>query len=142
MLCVEDYLFALNWAKDIGGLPALIARADANTKVLSDWVSQTAWVDFLARDEATRSNTSICLKIVDPEIVKLPLDGQAHFVNAMVDRLEQEKAAFDIGAHRAAPPGLRIWCGPTVEPSDLEALTPWLDFAFEAVKAVGSNAHA
>ncbi len=135
MLCVEDYLFALNWAKSIGGLPALIARADANTKILSDWISRTAWVDFLARDQATRSNTSVCLKVTDPVIAALPPNDQARFVKAIVACLELENVALDIGAYRTAPPGLRIWCGPTVEPSNLQALTPWLDFAFETAKA-------
>jgi phosphoserine aminotransferase len=139
MLCVEDYLVALQWAKRIGGLPALIARADTNTKILSNWVRQKAWVDFLAREEAVRSNTSVCLKIIDPMIAALPSDGQAKFINAMVERLEKENAAFDIGAHRAAPPGLRVWCGPTVEPSNVEALLPWLDFAFDAVKSTGCD---
>jgi phosphoserine aminotransferase len=137
MLCVEDYLFALNWAKEIGGLPALIGRADANTKILSDWVSRTAWVDFLARDEAMRSNTSVCLKVADPVIAALPRDDQARFAKAIAAYLERENVALDIGAYRTAPPGFRIWCGPTVEPSNLEALTPWLDFAFEMIKAAG-----
>jgi phosphoserine aminotransferase len=134
MLCVEDYLDALRWAKAIGGLAALIARADANTKILSDWVKRTPWIDFLARDEKLRSNTSVCLKMVDPAVAALPQDAQARFTKAMVELLEQEKVAFDIGAYRGAA-GLRIWCGPTVEASDLEALTPWLDYAFETVKA-------
>jgi phosphoserine aminotransferase len=137
MLCVEDYLFALNWAKSIGGLSALIACADANAKILSDWVSQTPWIDFLARDETTRSNTSVCLKIVDPAIAARPMDDQARFAKAIAAYLEQENIALDIGAYRTAPPGLRIWCGPTVESSDIEALTPWLDFAFEIIKAGG-----
>jgi phosphoserine aminotransferase len=139
MLCVEDYLAALLWAKDLGGLPALIARADANAKIISDWVARADWVDFLARDPAVRSNTSICLKIRDPDIAILPAEAQARFIKAMTDMLERENVAFDIGAHRAAPPGLRIWCGPTVLPENIEALTPWLDFAFRTVKSAGKS---
>ncbi|WP_020174519.1 phosphoserine transaminase [Methyloferula stellata] len=135
MLCVEDYLAALHWAKEIGGLPALITRADANAKILSDWVMRTLWIDFLVRDEKVRSNTSVCLKIADPAVAAQSSDARGRFTKAMVDLLEQEKAAFDIGAYRDAPPGLRIWCGPTVEAGNLEALTPWLDFAFETIKA-------
>ncbi len=99
MLCVEDYLFALNWAKEIGGLPALIGRADANAKIVSDWVMRTAWVDFLARDERLRSNTSVCLKIVDPKVAALPREAQARFIQAMTAYLEEERAAF---GHRRA----------------------------------------
>ena len=135
MLCVEDYLDALTWAKGIGGLPALIARADANFKALADWVAKTPWIDFLARVPATRSNTSVCLKVVDPAIAALNADAQAAFAKALAATLEKEKIAFDIGAYRDAPPGLRIWCGATVETSDIEALTPWLDFAFAQEKA-------
>jgi phosphoserine aminotransferase len=134
MLCLEDYLVALHWAKEIGGLAALIARADANTKILSDWVARTPWVDFLARDAAIRSNTSVCLNVVDPAILAQSHDAQASFTKAMVEFLEQEKVAFDIGAYRGAA-GLRIWCGPTVERADLEALTSWLDYAYEMVKS-------
>ena len=135
MLCVEDYLDALNWAKRIGGLPALIARADANFTAIADWVAKTPWIDFLARVPATRSNTSVCLKVVDPSIVALNADAQAAFAKALAATLEKEKIAFDIGAYRDAPPGLRIWCGATVETSDVEALTSWLDFAFTQEKA-------
>jgi len=134
MLCVEDYLDALTWAKGIGGLPALIARADANFKAIADWAAKTQWIDFLARVPATRSNTSVCLKVVDPAIAALNADAQAAFAKALAASLEKEKIAFDIGAYRDAPPGLRIWCGATVETSDIEALTPWLDFAFAQEK--------
>ena len=127
MLCVEDCLDALRWARDIGGLEALHARADANAKVLADWVAATPWVGHLARDPATRSNTSVCLRIVDP--VLAGDDGGAAFVKDLVARLEAEGAAYDIGAYRDAPPGLRIWCGPTVEAADVAALTRWLDWA-------------
>ncbi len=130
MLCVEDYIDALRWAKSLGGVQALIARADANAKILADWVDRTPWIDFLARVPATRSNTSVCLKVVDPAIAALPAEGQAAFAKALADVLEKEKVAFDIGAYRDAPPGLRIWCGATVESSDLAALTRWLDYAF------------
>ena len=127
MLAVEDYLQALEWAKSVGGLPGLIARADANSRVLETFVAQNEWIDFLAEDPATRSNTSVCLKFTDTRII----DGAA-FAKAVAKRLETEGVAYDIGAYRDAPPGLRIWCGGTVETSDLEALMPWLSWAFEA----------
>jgi phosphoserine aminotransferase len=135
MLCVEDYLDALNWAKEIGGLDALIARADANAKALSDWAGKTDWIDFLAVKPETRSNTSVCLKVVDPEIVALAPEAQAAFAKSLAGLLEKEKVAYDIGAYRDAPPGLRIWCGATVEASDVAALTQWLDWAFAVEKA-------
>ncbi|MFV0336067.1 MAG: phosphoserine transaminase [Tropicimonas sp.] len=127
MLAVEDYLFALDWAKSVGGLAGLIARADANTAVIARFVAGHDWIDFLATDPAIRSNTSVCLKFTDPRI----RDGAA-FAKAVARRLEREGVAYDIGAYRDAPPGLRIWCGATVEASDLEALMPWLAWAFEA----------
>jgi phosphoserine aminotransferase len=130
MLCVEDYLDALNWAKSIGGLKALIARADANAKVIADWVKSAPWIEFLAKDPAVRSNTSVCLKVVDPHVTKLSAEAQAAFVKAIAAALEKEGVAYDIDAHRDAPAGLRIWCGSTVERADLEALTAWLDWAF------------
>ena len=135
LLCVEDYIDALNWAKRIGGLRALIGRADANFKAIDDWVARTPWVDFLARVPSTRSNTSVCLKVVDPQAMALPADAQATFAKGLAGLLEKEKVALDIGAYRDAPPGLRIWCGATVETSDVEALTHWLDFAFAQEKA-------
>ncbi len=135
MLCVEDYIDALLWAKSIGGLPALFARADGNTQALTDWVAKTPWVDFLAKVPATRSNTSVCLKVVDPAIAALPADAQAAFAKGLASLLEKEKVAYDIGAYRDAPPGLRVWCGATVERSDIEALTLWLDYAFAQEKA-------
>jgi len=134
MLCVEDYLDALAWAKSIGGLNALIARADANTKVVADWVRRTPWVDFLARDPATRSNTSVCLKVVDPAVTKLAADAQAGFAKSLAAMIEKEGAGYDLAHYRDAPPGLRIWCGATVEASDVEALTGWLDWAFARTK--------
>jgi phosphoserine aminotransferase len=129
MLCVEDYLDALEWAKSAGGLPALRARADANARVIADWVARTPWIDFLARDPALRSNTSVCLKVVDPAVSRLPADAQATFVKGIAAALEREGIAYDIDAYRDAPAGLRIWCGSTVERSDVEALTLWLDWA-------------
>ena len=140
MLCVEDYIDALHWAKGIGGLKALIARADANAKAIADWVAKTPWVDFLARVPATRSNTSVCLKVVDPQVAALPADAQAVFAKGLAGLLEKEKVALDIGAYRDAPPGLRIWCGATVETADVEALTLWLDFAFAQEKAKHAKA--
>src|SRR6266567_2779579 len=135
MLCVEDYLDALQWSKSIGGLPALIARADANARAIADWTGRTAWVDFLAKNPRTRSNTSVCLKVVDPAVAALSHDEQTAFVKSMAAVLEKEGVAYDIASHRDAPPGLRIWCGSTVEASDLEALTPWLDWAFAQTRA-------
>jgi phosphoserine aminotransferase len=134
MLCVEDYLDTLQWAKSIGGLASLIARADANTKVIADWVARTPWVGFLAKNPAHRSNTSVCLTIVDPAVSGLSADGQAAFAKAIAAALEREGVAYDIAAYRDAPPGLRIWCGATVEASDVEALTPWLDWAYAQAK--------
>jgi phosphoserine aminotransferase len=130
MLCVEDYLDALQWAKGLGGLPALIAKADANTKVIADWVARTPWVEFLAADPAIRSNTSVCLKVVDPAVTRLPPYAQSTFAKNLAAALEKEGVAYDLGHYRDAPPGLRIWCGATIEVHDLEALTPWLDWAF------------
>jgi phosphoserine aminotransferase len=135
MLCVEDYLDTLKWAESIGGVPALIARADANAKVLHDWVARTPWIENLAADPATRSNTSVCLKIADPAIARLPLDAQWAFVKQLEASLAKEKAAYDIAGHRDGPPALRIWCGSTVETADVAALTPWLDWAFAETKA-------
>ena len=134
MLCVEDYLDALNWAKSLGGVKALIGRADANAAAIAEWVERTAWIDFLARAPETRSNTSVCLKVIDPAVAALPADGQAAFAKAIAGLLEKEKVAFDIGSYRDAPPGLRIWCGATVEADDVEALTRWLDYAFALEK--------
>jgi phosphoserine aminotransferase len=135
MLCVEDYLDALKWAQSIGGLTELKARADGNLQVLETWVARTPWVDFLAGDAACRSNTSVCLKVVDPRIAALPAEGQADFAKRLASLLEKEGVALDAGGYRDAPPGLRIWCGATVEADDLEALTPWLDWAFAALSA-------
>ncbi len=135
MLCVEDYLDALKWAKSIGGLETLMKRADENFAVLDKFVAKTPWIEFLARDPATRSNTSVCFKIVDPAVVKLDADKQAAFAKSIVNRLEKAGVAHDIGAYRDAPSGLRIWAGATIEAHDLQALTEWLDWAFKAEKA-------
>ena len=135
MLCVEDYLDALGWAKSIGGLEALIKRADANFAVIDGFVQKSTWLGHLAVDPATRSNTSVCLSIVDPAVAALDRDAQAAFAKGLVAALEKESVAYDIGAYRDAPPGLRIWTGATVERSDLEALMPWLDWAFGSEKA-------
>jgi phosphoserine aminotransferase len=135
MLAVEDYLDALSWAENAGGLKGLIARADANAKVLADWCGKTGWAAFLAEDEAIRSNTSVCLKIIDPWFESLGEDAKAETAKKLASLLEKEGVAFDIASYRAAPPGLRIWCGATVETADIEALTPWLDWAFQSVKA-------
>jgi phosphoserine aminotransferase len=134
MLCVEDAIDGLKWAEGEGGGPALIARTRRNFEVIEGWVSRTPWVDFLAVRPETRSPTSICLKIVDPAVAALRTEEQAAFIKRLVKALETEGVAFDIAAYRDAPPGLRIWGGATVESSDLEALTPWLDWAFEEAR--------
>jgi phosphoserine aminotransferase len=133
MLCVEDYLDALAWADSIGGLDALIARADANMALIAEWVARTDWVDFLAREPATRSNTSVCLVIADAAFAALAPEAQAAFARSLADMLEAQDVAYDIGSYRDAPPGLRIWCGATVQQSDIAALLPWLDWAYAAV---------
>jgi phosphoserine aminotransferase len=133
MLAVEDYIFALEWAQGLGGLGALLARADANAAALDQWVQRTPWVEHLAADPATRSNTSVCLKFADG--VGLDPEAQAALVKKMASLLEAEGAAFDIASYRDAPPGLRIWCGATVETDDIEALGPWLDWAYAAARA-------
>jgi phosphoserine aminotransferase len=135
MLCVEDYVDALQWAKGIGGLKGLITKADGNARVIHDWVARTPWVANLAADPATASNTSVCLVIADPDVAARGPDAVATVAKGIAARLEAEEAAFDIGAYRDAPPGLRIWCGATVEASDLAALTGWLDWAFAQEKA-------
>jgi phosphoserine aminotransferase len=140
MLCVEDYLDALEWAQSIGGLKALHARADANAKVIADWVARKSWIDFLTRDPALRSNTSVCLKVIDPAVTRLPGEAQAIFVKGIAAALEKEGVAYDIAAYRDAPSGLRIWCGSTVERTDVEALTLWLDWAYATAKAALATA--
>jgi len=135
MLCVEDYLDALQWAKSIGGLAALIKRADDNLALLRDFVDKTAWLEFLAVEAATLSNSSPCLRIVDPDIVCLEVERQAAFAKALVRRLEENQVAYDIGSYRDAPVGLRIWTGATVDSKDIRALCSWLDWAYHTEKA-------
>jgi phosphoserine aminotransferase len=135
MLCVEDYLDALEWARRIGGLEALIGRAERNAGVIHGFVEQSPWLANLAVDPRTRSNTSVCLSIIDPEVRALGAEGEASFAAALAAALEKEGVANDVASYRDAPPGLRIWCGATVEASDLEALLPWLDWAFRSTKA-------
>jgi phosphoserine aminotransferase len=135
MLCVEDYLDALNWVKSVGGLAGLIGRADKNAGALNAFVDTSKWLSNLSVKQETRSNTSVCLTISDPDVLALDADGQANFAKGLVSALEKEGVAFDIGSYRDAPAGLRIWCGATVETSDIEALLPWLDWAFESQKA-------
>jgi phosphoserine aminotransferase len=138
MLAVEDYLDALQWVEGLGGVEALYKRSDANLAVLANWVAKTPWVEFLAADAKIRSNTSVTFSIVDPRVTKLDEKGQQEFVKKFTGLLDKENAAYDIGGYKAAPPGLRIWCGATVEAADLEKLTPWLDWAFaEAVATLG-----
>jgi phosphoserine aminotransferase len=130
LLATEDYLDALRWAERAGGLAALQARANANAGVLTDWVAQTSWVDFLVPQPLNRSNTSVCLKVVDARVTSLPDAAQAEFAKNLAGLLEKEGVALDAASYRSAPPGLRIWCGATIERDDLRALTPWLDWAF------------
>ena len=142
MLCVEDYIDALNWAKSVGGLKALMARADANAKVIFDFVDANDWIDNLAVNPATRSNTSVCLKIVDLAVTALDADAQAAFAKGIVSILEKEGVALDIGAYRDAPSGLRIWAGATIDEADMRALMPWLSYAFNTQKAALAKAAA
>ena len=135
MICVEDYLDALNWAESIGGLKSLISRPDANTAPIAEWAARTPWVDFLAESVDTRSNTSVCLKIVDPKVTALSDDEQVAFAKKIADLLDKEGVAYDIAGYRDAPAGLRIWAGATIELSDMQALMPWLDWAFAQAKA-------
>ena len=135
LLATEDYLDALKWAEGIGGLPALMARVDRNAGILADWVVRTPWVDFLAAESICRSNTSVCLKVVDESITKRPQKEQAAFASRLAALLESENVALDAGSYRSAPPGLRIWCGATIEADDLKALTPWLNWAFATALA-------
>jgi phosphoserine aminotransferase len=135
MLCVEDYLDALNWAKSVGGLKALMARANANLKVLEDWQAKTPWINFLAKTPAIRSNTSVCMTVTDPAVASLTSDAQIDFIKKMVGLVEKEGAGFDFAGHRDAPAGLRIWCGATIEASDVALLTRWIDWAFAETKA-------
>lgn len=134
MLCVEDALDGLKWAEKLGGLGALIQRSEANLKAIAEWVAQRDWIDFLAEDPATRSNTSICLKITADWYQSLPEHEQAAKAKQMVSLLEKEGVGYDFGSYRDAPSGIRIWGGATVETADIEALLPWLDWAFEAIQ--------
>jgi phosphoserine aminotransferase len=139
LLAVEDAIDGLKWAESIGGQPALMARAKANLVALTPWVERTPWIDFLVQDPAIRSWTSVCLKIVDDWFVRLPPDAQRAAVKRLEALLDAEGVAYDIAGHRDAPPGLRIWCGSTVEKSDVEALLPWLDWAYgEARRAAAA----
>ncbi len=135
MLCVEDALDGLKWAESIGGLPALINRSMANLRAVEEWVARSQWAGFLAAEQATRSNTSMCLKVVDQAYASLPVADQEKHAKSIVSSLEKAGAAFDIGAYRDAPPGLRVWGGATVETSDIQALLPWLDWAYGEVKS-------
>ncbi|MGV7033482.1 phosphoserine transaminase [Methylobacterium symbioticum] len=135
MLAVEDYIDTLSWAERIGGLDALHARADANARVIHDWVARTPWIGHLAADPATYSNTGVCLVLADPDVLARGDAAVAAVASGIVERLDHEGVALDIGAYRDAPAGLRIWCGATVEAADLQALTPWLDWAFAQEKA-------
>jgi phosphoserine aminotransferase len=133
MLCVEDALMGMEWARSVGGLKGLFARTQANYNTLREWIERTAWIDFLPDVAAVRSPTSVCMKFTDPDITKLSKDDQNAFAKKLTGLLEKEGVAFDINAYRDAPPGLRIWCGATVEASDLAALTQWLDWGYKEV---------
>ncbi|HPG22791.1 MAG TPA: phosphoserine aminotransferase, partial [Amaricoccus sp.] len=130
MLCVADCIDALEWMEGLGGLEATCARADANAAALQDWVDGAGWIENLVADPRARSNTSVCLRITDPGIASRDEAAQRDFVKRMTKLLESERAAYDIAGYRDAPPGLRVWCGTTVETADVRALTPWLDWAF------------
>lgn len=135
LLCTEDYIDTLKWGESIGGLEALQARANANAKTLYDWAAKTPWIAPLADDPATWSNTGVCLKITDPAVNALDEDGKAAFAKKLVGFLEKEGVALDAAAYRTAPPGLRIWCGATIEQADVTALIPWIEWAFAQAKA-------
>jgi phosphoserine aminotransferase len=140
MLCLEDYLDALAFVEEIGGLGSAIARADENAGVIAAWVAETPWVDFVAIDPETRSNTSVCLKVVDPEILALPPEERNAVTRRIAARLAEEGVAYDIASYRSAPAGLRVWTGATIEKSDVQALMPWLDWAFACEKDASSAA--
>ncbi|WP_160011415.1 phosphoserine transaminase [Rhizobium sp. 18055] len=142
MLCVEDYIDALQWSKQVGGLKGLMARADANAKVIADFVAANDWIANLAVKAETASNTSVCLKITDKDVAALDADGQANFAKGLVSLLDKEGVAYDIGHYRDAPSGLRIWAGATIETADMQTLMPWLTWAFETQKATLSQAAA
>ncbi len=142
MLCVEDALDGLKWAESIGGLGGMILRSQQNYNALARWVDASDWAGFLCEEESLRSNTSVCLKITDPWYTALPQDEQAAMAKSLVALLDSENAAYDIGAYRDAPAGLRIWCGGTVETADIEALTPWLDWAYGEIKTQAEAAQA
>ena len=131
MLCVEDFLDALNWTKEVGGLSGLISRSKNNLNIIKHWVSTSTWADFLCEDVNNLSSTSICLKLIDPKIIDLPIETKNNIETTIIKLLEEHKVAFDIGSYRSAPPGLRIWGGPTVENDDVKNLLPWLDWAYD-----------
>ncbi|MFY9657038.1 MAG: phosphoserine transaminase [Methylocystis sp.] len=135
MLCVEDYLDALQWARSVGGLDALFARADASAAAVAQWVERQPAFAFLAKDPQTRSNTSVCFEFADPKVLALEPKAQTALAKSLVSLIEKEGAGYDFGSYRDAPPGLRIWCGPTVEAADVSLLTPWIDWAFEQTLA-------
>ncbi len=135
MLCVEDAIDGLRWALSVGGLPQLIRRSEQNLRIVAEWVEASPWAGFLAADPAIRSCTAICLRFTDPDVTALPPEAQADFAKKLAALLEKEEAAFDVGSYRDAPPGLRLWGGATVENDDMEAVLPWLDWAFATVKA-------
>ncbi|MGB8601953.1 MAG: hypothetical protein WCD42_07125, partial [Rhizomicrobium sp.] len=135
MVAVEDYIDALKWAETLGGFPALKARSDKSLAAIEAWIAKSDWAAFLATDKAVRSNTSVCLKVIDPWFLALSDEEKAAAVKKIPSQLDKEGVAFDIGGYRDAPPGLRIWCGATVDPADVEALLPWLDYAWGQVKA-------
>ena len=130
MICVEDFLDVLNWTKEIGGLEELIRRSKDNLNIIKDWVFLSSWVDFLCEDLNNLSNTSICLKLIDPKLTTQSLETKNSIEKNIIKLLEENNVAFDIGSYRSAPPGLRIWGGPTVDNDDIKKLLPWLDWAY------------
>jgi phosphoserine aminotransferase len=135
MLCVEDALDAMAWARSVGGAPGLARRTQENFRALARWVERTPWIDFLATDPASRSPTSVCLKLADPGLTSMSLEQQAAFCKRLVSMLDKEGVAYDVGSYRDAPPGLRVWCGATIESDDVQALVAWLDWAYAACRA-------
>jgi phosphoserine aminotransferase len=135
MLCVEDALDAMAWARSVGGAKGLAGRTLANSKALGEWIKGAKWVDYLCVDPATRSPTSVCLKLADPALTALSADEQTVFCKKIVSMIEAEKAGYDFNAYRDAPPGFRVWCGATVEVDDIKALTAWLDWAYATCRA-------
>jgi phosphoserine aminotransferase len=139
-MCVEDALDAMAWARSVGGAQGLARRTQGNFRTLSEWIERTPWIDFLAGDPAWRSPTSVCMKLADPALTSMSLERQAAFCKRLTSLLEKEGVAYDIGSYRDAPPGLRVWCGATIESDDIKALVAWLDWAYAIARDETSGA--